>query len=125
MFKTNLLNTVAIVVMLVFACLVATPVMAADTEKPTGGSVALTNSMVTPFATVQVGGGTWDYGTRIVGLGTKQVWSNYWHPTAVHRSSCRIGTNYNNSGWVPAKYTSYSSAVGSWFNTGYAYWDKI
>jgi len=123
MFKARFLSTVAIGAVLALS-LVA-PVMAASTKMPTSGSVVLTNSMVTPFTTVQVGGGTWDYGTRLISLTQKEVWSNYWHPTAVHRSSCKIGTAYSNSGWTDPTVTSYSSAVGAWNQTGYAYWDKL
>jgi hypothetical protein len=109
------------------ASLLVTPAMAADTKALTGDSVTLTNSMVTPLS-VEVGGGTWDYGTKIIFKSwsfKKKVWSNYWHPTAIHRSSCKIGTNYSDSGWVAQNTTSFSSAIGDRDDTAYAYWDKL
>lgn len=74
-------------------------------------------------ATVNVDGGTWDYGTSVVGVNQKKVWSNYLHNTKVHKSSCSIGANKSDSGWTNAGSTSFSSAVGGWFDTTHAYYN--
>lgn len=79
------------------ATMVPMPVAAAGLSQSLGGSTVLTNSQVTPFS-VEVGGGVWDYGTKLVLTSSgikKKVWSNYWHPTRWHASSVRIGTLYS------------------------------
>lgn len=70
-----------------------------------------------------VGGGVWDYGTKISGVNKKTVYSNYFHPTKTHKSSVTIGTHYASSGWVSKCVTSYASATGGWMDTTHAYYD--
>lgn len=76
-----------------------------------------------PVSAAQVAGGTWDYGTKIVGLNKKQVYSNYFHSKKTHKSSVTIGTTYVKSGWVAKGKTSYASATGSWMAETHAYYD--
>ncbi|GGA49559.1 hypothetical protein GCM10007416_23310 [Kroppenstedtia guangzhouensis] len=92
------------------------------------GSVDLTDvkslksGAVTPFS-VNVGGGTWDYGTRLVSFGTKkEVYSNYYHGTKNHGSTAQIGTQSNKSCVRPGS-TSYASARGGLFDSTHAYWN--
>lgn len=120
MFKRRFLSTIVASAVLVLAF--ASLAMAADTKKPTSGSIDLTNTQVTPLTSVSVGGGTWDYGTSLYGLTQKKVWSNYWHPTSYHHSSCTIGANFSSSGITAPGLTSFSSAVGGWFDSTNAYW---
>lgn len=124
MVKKRILGTTMIVAMLALSSGQAI----ASSKVPTSGEIDLTNapvtnSMLTPFSSVNVGGGVWDYGTSAVGLNQKQVWSNYNHPTLVHSSSCSIGTLMSQSGKTAKGTTSYSSAVGSWGDTTHAYWN--
>lgn len=81
--------------------------------------------MATPLAALaaNVDGGVWDYGTRVSGINQKTVYSNYFHPSRVHRSSVTIGTTYVDSNWVPSGQTSYASATGSWTAETHAYYD--
>ncbi|QKG83620.1 hypothetical protein GXN76_03450 [Kroppenstedtia pulmonis] len=92
------------------------------------GSVDLTDvaplksDAVTPFSE-NVGGGTWDYGTRLVNFGTqKEVYSNYYHATKNHGSTAQIGTK-SNSSCVRPKSTSYASARGGLFDSTRAFWN--
>ncbi len=83
----------------------------------------LAGSATTALAdSANVAGGVWDYGTKVVGLNKKQVYSNYYHSTKTHSSSVTIGTTYVPSGNVAAKYTSYASATGAWNATTHAYY---
>lgn len=70
-----------------------------------------------------VGGGVWDYGTKVSGVNQKTVYSNYYHPERTHKSSVSIGTTAVSSGWVSAGKTSYASATGSWSAETHAYYD--
>lgn len=85
-------------------------------------TVLLLSMCVTVLA-VDIDGGVWDYGTNITGINRKTVYSNFFHPTKVHRSSVTIGTTYADSGWVLSKQTSYASAEGSWGDDTHAYYD--
>lgn len=124
----KLISTMFAVAMLVAS---AGQAMAQSNGEVTSGSVDLTNApatnvtlsnaSVTPFS-VDAGGGTWDYGTRMVGPWTKKVWSNYNHPTKTHSSSCSIGTASNDSGDTKKGTTSYSSATGSPRDATKAHW---
>ena len=69
-----------------------------------------------------VGGGVWDYGTKVSGVNEKTVYSNYYHPSKTHKSSVSIGTTAVTSGWVSAGTTSYASAKGSWNAETHAYY---
>lgn len=87
------------------------------------GATALVMAISVPaFATsVNVGGGTWDYGTRSIGWDQKEVYSNYLHNTKIHMSSCSIGANKNSSDWMDPGDTASSSAVGKWGDKTHAY----
>ena len=87
-------------------------------------AVTLVATPVTSLAAANVGGGVWDYGTKAVGVNKKMVWSNYYHGSKTHKSSCSIGTTASSSGWVKKGKTSYSSAVGTWTANTHAYYDK-
>lgn len=76
-----------------------------------------------PVLADNVGGGIWDHGITVVGINKKKVYSDYFHPTKVHKSSVSIGTLHNSSGWVDPGQTSYASAIGAWSNDTHAYYD--
>lgn len=72
-------------------------------------SVALTLATAAPaLATVvNVGGGTWNYGTSYSFPSTKKVWSHYVHPSQYHSATAVAGSNnvkvYANAGsWANA-----------------------
>ncbi|MFI6209377.1 lactococcin 972 family bacteriocin [Streptomyces sp. NPDC051041] len=84
---------------------------------PLGSS---TNSLVTPKATKDVGGGTWSYGTTLDGV-YKGCYSNYIHPTKKHSASVAIadGTDkdtQNADVWAKAYRTAGVA------HTCYTYW---
>ena len=70
-----------------------------------------------------VGGGVWDYGTKVSGVNKKTVYSNYYNGSKTHKSSCSIGTISVSSGWISAGTTSYASATGKWTDETHAYYD--
>ena len=79
---------------------------------------------VTAYATtVYVEGGTWDYGTKLIAVDQKQVYSNYSHDNSYHKASCTIGTHSNSSGWVAPGILAASSCIGSWGDDTHAYYD--
>ena len=119
MFKRRFLSILAVVAMLTLSF--GGQAMAASKKMPTSGSVTLTNSQVTPFTVVNVGGGTWNYGTQTNGS-TKHVWSYYIHPSKSHSSTAIIGSSQDRGEQI-AGYWSYADAFGAWYQTGYAYWD--
>lgn len=86
------------------------------------GCIIMLSSATSVFA-ADVGGGVWDYGTKVVGINEKKVYSNYYHGSKVHKSSCSIGTTTVSSGWVSAGSTSYASATGKWSAETHAYYD--
>ena len=82
-------------------------------------TAAIAMAAATPaLASVDVGGGTWSYGT-----GCCSVWSNYKHPSANHSSSVH-GAYWSYSACTSPGSWSLASAetTGSGGNT--AYWDK-
>jgi len=118
MFKRRILCILAVVAMLTLSF--GAQAMAESKKMPTGGSVTLTNSQVTPFTVVPAGGGTWNYGTETNGF-TKHVWSYYIHPEKYHSSTAIIGSSQDKE-YAIAGAWSYADAFGSWYQTGYAYW---
>lgn len=86
------------------------------------GCAMLLTSVTSAFA-ANVVGGVWDYGTKVTSINEKTVYSNYFHPSKTHKSSCSIGTTFVSSGWVAAGKTSYASAKGAWLDETHAYYD--
>lgn len=118
MFKKRFLGATLATAMLALS--LGAPAMAASTKVPTSGSVKLTNAMVTPFTTVDAGGGTWNYGTSVTG-NQKHVWSHYVHPDKYHSATAILGDQnskiYNVAGqWANA------DVYGPKGDTGYAYY---
>ncbi|MGK0469492.1 lactococcin 972 family bacteriocin [Clostridium sp.] len=120
----------AITVAMALTLSITSQAMAAPSKMATSGSIDLTNapinSGITPFTSVSVGGGTWNYGTSLVPKFLhfdKKVYSNYLHATKKHHSSCSIGGLFSTSGVTAAKSMSASSAVGKTGDATVANWD--
>lgn len=97
-----------------------------DSKPIDGGSAVFTglsNSEVTPFATENVGGGTWNHGvTAHVNKG-KKVYSDYLHHSKYHSSAAIIGNSTDSTGEIqPGKWAK-SKAYGWVWQTGYTYWN--
>ncbi|MGG2108002.1 lactococcin 972 family bacteriocin [Lysinibacillus pakistanensis] len=92
-----------------------------DLTNQTAETLVITNEMVTPFS-VNVGGGTWDYGTSVTLKLKKKAWSNYNHPTEYHSSSCYVGTNWGYSYKTAPKVLSKADAEGGLSDSTGAYW---
>lgn len=71
-----------------------------------------------------VGGGRWEHGTVFILPMAKQAYSNYYHATADHRSSCRVGKKYHSSGFESGGNTSYSQVTGFSGDVSRAWWSK-
>ncbi|MGG4455146.1 lactococcin 972 family bacteriocin [Brevibacillus porteri] len=91
-------------------------------EIQTKGKVELVNSKVSPFAVENVGGGTWDYGTKNSGS-QKHCWSHYNHPENYHSSTAKVGSSTDKA-YADAGEYSKADAYGPKDKTGYAYWDN-
>jgi lactococcin 972 family bacteriocin len=86
------------------------------------GALAIVVSAAVPaLATVAYpGGGTWNYGTN-----TTEVWSNYHHPSANHRSSVINGYGeYRTSGCTGRGAWAYASLRADPNRVDHAYWDN-
>lgn len=73
-------------------------VLSRDAEGEPASGVAIisgvpdSGGVVGPDKVVNVGGGTWDYGSSTGLNGTKDCWSNYNHPTNAHSATSIIGS---------------------------------
>ncbi|WP_254660710.1 lactococcin 972 family bacteriocin [Brevibacillus laterosporus] len=88
----------------------------------TDGKAELVNSNVTPFKTIGIGDGEWNYGSSKIGA-QKKCWSHYKHPENYHSATAIIGddedTDYKEAGeWARAE------AYANKEYTCYAYWDN-
>ena len=87
------------------------------------GLLVTSSAVPTLAASANVSGGIWSYGTSVVGLNQKRVYSNYYHASKTHKSSASIGTRTSTSGWTSAGVTSYASAVGKWGDETHTYYN--
>ncbi|WP_051838379.1 lactococcin 972 family bacteriocin [Streptomyces sp. NRRL WC-3742] len=71
-------------------------------------------------STVNVGGGTWNYGTEPNG-GFKGCYSQYTHPSKYHSSTAIIASS-NDKGYANAGSWSYAYATAGWAYTCNVYW---
>ncbi len=85
----------------------------------------LSNMQVTAFGSehvVNVGGGTWDYGTAPA-PGGKVVWSKYLHRSLKHHTSVMISGKAKSSQIQPPNVWADASLVSPYFwDIGYAFW---
>ncbi len=73
--------------------------------------------------TVNVGGGSWSYGTNEeIYPGQKYAWSNYNHPSRTHASSVTLDGKKNDSGPTKAGVQSKASIVGTKWAVAQANW---
>jgi lactococcin 972 family bacteriocin len=91
----------------------------AAVSAPQTGSITL--STVTPDTTVNVGGGTWNYGSSVDSSGTKHCWSHYVHPTKTHSATAIMGSQNHKVRKTP-KIWANADIYGGTGNTCYAYW---
>ena len=105
----------------------ASPALAADEPKsaPASGSAVLAaGAPVAPLAVVNVGGGTWNYGTDYSLSGQKHCFSYYTHPTNRHTATAIIGAD-NRRVSASAGNWARADAYGGAFNTCYTYWKHL
>lgn len=92
-----------------------------------GGGIIDEVNTITAFGNEQVGGGTWEYGTKTTGVfkKTKTVWSGYWHPMVSHGASAQLGSNTPNRSCVRRDLQAYAKQSST--NTdlrAYTYWNN-
>jgi hypothetical protein len=104
----------------------------ADETAPTpsagGSAIAPENSQVTvdgsrPGRTVvNVGGGTWNYGSSYAVWPPKTCWSNYKHNSKYHSSAAIMASN-NSTRYANAGYWSEAKVTSGAAYTCYTYWN--
>ncbi|POX49841.1 lactococcin 972 family bacteriocin [Streptomyces sp. Ru72] len=73
------------------------------------------------MSTVNVGGGTWSYGTTTGSWGLKRCYSNYVHPSKYH-SATSVMADGNDKTYANAGSWANSHVDAGWAYTCYAYW---
>ncbi len=96
-----------------------------------GSAIAPDNSNITidvdqedgasPFAVKNVGGGTWNFGSRFTLIPPKTCWSNYKHNTRTHSSTAIMG-KANATRVAKAGNWSEATVAGGTSYTCYAKW---
>jgi hypothetical protein len=86
---------------------------------PTHG---LPSDQVTPFTTVNVGGGTWDYGAS--GIFSRHCWSYYVHPTHYNTATAIIGPYVTKKRASPGRW-AYADSYGGFGQTCHSYWNVL
>jgi lactococcin 972 family bacteriocin len=77
---------------------------------------------LSPYEVVEVGGGTWNYGSQITVVPPKTCWSNYKHNTKYHSSTTIMG-DVNSTGYASARLWSESRVTGGLSYSCSAYWN--
>lgn len=88
-----------------------------------GGSAVSSSSQITPFTQVNVGGGTWNYGSNFAFPANKYVYSQYQHQYLVHSASVFIGNLYDSSGRQGPGTLANSSKTGGLTDPASEYWN--
>lgn len=111
--------------------LMAVPTFAASPNtSPSDGStdggsavVRMSNSRVTPFNTVNAGGGTWNYGSYYSPPFGEYCYSQYQHESKVHSATVIIGAQNVGSGRKNPGTLASASATGGLNDTCNTYWN--
>lgn len=103
-----------------FALLVGTSVLTTPVTHAKS-SVTVGAETPTPFTIVNVGGGTWNYGTENCGLNCKHVWSHYVHNSLYH-SATAICSSQNQKVFANATFWANADVYCGWFDSDAAYW---
>lgn len=96
--------------------------IAPDNSNITVGEEANTGADITPLAVKSVGGGTWNYGSRLGLVPPKTCWSNYKHNTKYHSSTAILASS-NVTGYANARSWSYAKTGAGAAYTCYTYWN--
>lgn len=90
-----------------------THVIISDSHDPDAG--------ISPFSVINVGGGTWDYGSVVNPWLTKDCWSNYVHNGKYHSSTAIIGGAQTKRYAQAGAWSNAAKTAGA-AHTCYAYW---
>ena len=83
----------------------------------------LTLASATPVlaTVVNVGGGTWNYGSSFAFPIGKNVWSHYVHPSYYHSATAIIGPHNVKVYATASNWANADTSGGTW-ETAYTYW---
>ena len=76
---------------------------------------------IVPHTIVNVGGGTWNYGTENCGVNCKHVWSHYVHNSLYH-SATTICAAQNRKVFANATFWANSDINCGWLDSAAEYW---
>lgn len=101
-----------------FALLVGTSVLAAPVTHAASSSATAGAKTPAPYTTVNVGGGTWNYGTQCC----KKVYSQYVHPSLYHSATSICSSNVDKV-FANATFWAFSSVTCAIWDSSSVYWD--
>jgi lactococcin 972 family bacteriocin len=104
-----------------FMLLVGTSAFTTPAVQAASSLAAVGPKSPTPHTIVNVGGGTWNYGTENCGLNCKHAWSYYVHNSLYHSATAICGTSTQKI-FANATQWAYANATCGWTDSTAAYW---
>ncbi len=104
-----------------FALLVGTSVLTTPVTHAASSSATVGAKTPAPYTIVNVGGGTWNYGTENCGVNCKHVWSHYVHNSLYH-SATAICASQNVKKFANATFWANADVNCGWFDSAAEYW---
>lgn len=110
-----------------FALIVGTSVLttpaihAAPVTQAASSSTTVGAKTPAPYTIVNVGGGTWNYGTENCGFNCKHVWSHYVHNSQYHSATTICASN-NVKVFANATFWANADMNCGWWDSDAAYW---
>lgn len=81
-------------------------------------------SGVVPLTAVNVGGGTWNYGSGYSFPASKKCWSDFFQPYVRHSATAIVGSHTLTKYAVGGRWAR-ATVYGSLFRTCRVYWDNL
>src|SRR5258706_5787395 len=103
-----------------FALLVGTSLLTAPVTHAASSSATAGAKTPAPYTIVNVGGGTWNYGTENCGFNCKHVWSHYVHNSLYH-SATAICASQNVKVFANATFWANADVNCRWFDSDATY----
>ena len=104
-----------------FALLVGTSVLTTPVTHAASSSATVGVKTPAPYTIVNVGGGTWNYGTENCGVNCKHDWSYYVHNSLYHSATAICGTDTKKVFANPTLW-AYANTYCGWFDSTASYW---
>lgn len=106
-----------------FALLVGTSVLTTPVTQAASSSATAGAKTPAPYTIVNVGGGTWNYGTENCGFNCKHDWSQYQHQQLTHSATAICGSQWKYSGHVAPGVLANENAYCGWTDSTASYWN--